>query len=96
MIYHVAFQVCFAINGGAENCTQEKVMDMTFISLFACYSGAKTIDGVALEQFRAQAKEKSLELDSIKTKTRCLTHDETEEFLKKWGADGLMVTGKKF
>ncbi|WP_122341366.1 hypothetical protein [Pseudomonas caricapapayae] len=96
MMYHVAFQVCFAINGGAETCAPEKVVGTTFFSLLSCYSGAKAIEGVALEQFSAKAKEKNLELDSIQPKTRCLTHDETEEFLKKRGADGLMVTGMKF
>lgn len=96
MLYHVALQVCFAINGGSENCTPEKLIDTNYLNLVECYSAARVAEGVAVEEFKTQGKEQNVTLDSLQPKTRCLTAEESETFLKKWGAAGLIVTGKKF
>ncbi len=96
MLYHVAFYVCFAANGSSEQCTAEKLIDTNYLNLVECYSAARSVESLLVEQYKAQTTKQNLTLDSLQPKTRCLTAEESEAFLKKWGADGLVVTGKKF
>ncbi|ABA75244.1 hypothetical protein K7459_12735 [Pseudomonas fluorescens] len=96
MLYHVAFYVCFTANGSAEHCTPEKLIDTNHLNLVECYAAARTVENLLVDQFNTESKKQNITLESLHPKTRCLTADESEAFLKKWGADGLMVTGKKF
>lgn len=96
MLYHVAFQICLAVNGGPETCVAEQVIDTIFFNLVDCYSGAKTVENMVLKQVKTKAKEQNVSLESSRTKTRCLDFGETEAFLKKNGPSSLMVTGKKY
>lgn len=95
MLYHVAFQVCFALSGGAETCTAEKLVDTNLFSLVECYSAAKSVNDVAVDEFTKVSKTRSLDLTSVRANTRCLTFEESEAFLKKWGPDALVISTKK-
>lgn len=94
--YHLAVTFCAAVLGNPENCESEKMIDTQYLGLVSCYSAADKLDKKATVEFLEEAKTQGDETAKLKVKTRCLTTEEGEAFLKKEGPSALVITGKKY
>lgn len=83
--YHVAFAICMAIQDGPQHCEPEKLADTKLLGLVRCYTAAKTVESMTLKSASEMASKENVTLSHAQLKTRCLTTNEGEAFLKKEG-----------
>lgn len=95
-LYHLAFITCAVVQGRPLYCEAEKMIDTQYYGLVACYSAAKRLDERMTREFLEEAKSQGDDKASLELKTRCLSTDEGETFLKQQGPSALIITGKKF
>lgn len=94
--YHLAFITCATLAGHSTYCESEKLVDTQYFGLVSCYTYAKKFEKEWITGFNQAAKAQGDTTAKLEVKTRCLTTDEGDEFLKKNGPSALFITGKKF
>ncbi|WP_338799504.1 hypothetical protein V9K81_08270 [Pseudomonas monteilii] len=94
--YHIAFIACGVVQGHPMTCQPEQMVDTKYSGLVSCHSTAKGLEQQIIREFLQEAKSQGDATARVEVKTRCLSADEGEEFIKKNGASALFVTGKEF
>ena len=94
--YHIAFIICGVVQGHPMTCQTEQMVDTKYLGLVNCHSTAKRLEEQIVREFSAEGKSRGDKTARAEVKTRCLSIDEGEEFIKKNGPSALFVTGKDF